>query len=79
MAFDTYHYVQSLKKAGFTEQQAAVQADALSQVIDINLATKSDVRDLAVAIDRMGDKITIRLGGLVVVGIGVLAAMKFFA
>lgn len=79
MAFDTYHYVQHLKKAGFTEQQAAAQADALSQVIDTNLATKADIRDLAVAIDRMGDKITVRLGGLVVVGIGVLAAMKFFA
>ena len=48
-------------------------------MIDINLATKADIRDLAVAIDRMGDKITLRLGGLVVAGIAVLAAMKVFA
>ena len=79
MAFDTYHFVQHLKKAGFSEEQAAAQAGALTQVIDINLATKADIRDLAVAIDRMGDKITLRLGGLVVAGIAVLAAMKVFA
>jgi capsule polysaccharide export protein KpsE/RkpR len=79
MAFDSYHYVQHLKKAGFSEAQAAAQADALTQVIDINLATKADIRDLAVAIDRMGDKITIRLGGLVVAGVAVLAAMRVFA
>ncbi len=44
-----------------------------------NLATKADIRDLAIAIERMGDKITIRLGGLSVIGVSVLAAMKFFA
>ncbi len=79
MAFDTYHFVQQLKRAGFSEEQAAAQADALTQVIDLNLATKADIRDLAVAIDRMGDRITIRLGGLLVVGVFVLVAMKFFA
>ena len=79
MAFDTYHFVQQLKRAGFSEEQAAAQADALTQVIDLNLATKADIRDLAVAIDRMGDRITIRLGGLLVVGVFVLAAMKFFS
>lgn len=29
-------------------------------------------------IDEMGSKMTIRLGGMLVVGVGVLAAMKFF-
>ena len=78
MAFDTYHYVQRLKKAGFSEEQAAAQADALTQVIDLNLATKADIRELVLAIDRMGDQVTIRLGGLVVAGIAVLAALDIF-
>ena len=44
--FDTHAYVKKLQEAGFTAQQAEVQAEALLAVIDENLATKSDIEML---------------------------------
>ncbi|MGH8570390.1 MAG: DUF1640 domain-containing protein [Gammaproteobacteria bacterium] len=44
--FDTYAYVKKLKEAGFTEEQAGAQAEALAGVVDANLATKHDIATL---------------------------------
>jgi predicted phage-related endonuclease len=43
IAFDTLAYAKKLKKVGFTEEQAEVQAEALAQIIDERLATKQDI------------------------------------
>ncbi|MGH8646289.1 MAG: DUF1640 domain-containing protein, partial [Gammaproteobacteria bacterium] len=45
--FDTYAYVKKLKAAGFTEEQAGAQAEALASVVDANLATKHDIAMLS--------------------------------
>ena len=41
--FDTLTYAKMLQEAGFTAQQAEVQAEALRAVVDQNLATKQDL------------------------------------
>ncbi len=46
VSFDTYAYVKKLKAAGFTEEQAGAQAEALASVVDANLATKHDITAL---------------------------------
>ncbi len=107
VAFDTLSYAKKLKSAGFSETQAEVQAEALAEVFETNLATKQDLanlrrdlkqdvadlrrdietlrtevkNDIATVrseIDQMGMKLTIRLGGMLVVAVGVLAAMRYF-
>ena len=35
-----------MKSAGFTEQQAEIQAEALAEIIENNLATKRDLKEL---------------------------------
>lgn len=45
-AFDTLAYAKKLKEAGFTETQAEAQAEALRAVVDSNLATKQDLKEL---------------------------------
>lgn len=96
-AFDTLAYAKKLKEAGFTEQQAEVQAEALRAVVDANLATKQDVallqreikesesglrrdmKELETTLRRdmkeIESRITWRLGGLIVAGVGVLAVL----
>jgi predicted phage-related endonuclease len=84
--FDTLMYAKKLKEAGFSERQAEIQAEALKEVIDNSLATKQDIielkreikdvennlkRDIKEAMDR----IIIRLGSLLVIAVGVLAAI----
>ena len=77
--FDTLTYAKKLREAGFTEQQAEAQAEALKAVVDDNVATKQDLKELEARITRemkqMESRITIRLGGMNVAAVVVLAVL----
>ena len=45
LAIDTLRYMKRLKAAGFTEEQAEVQAEALAEAIRDSLVTKADLVD----------------------------------
>ena len=79
VVFDTLAYAKKLRGAGFTEQQAEVQAEALAQIIDERLATKQDIqelrRDIIEMEQRLTYKLTIRLGTMLVAAVGVVAAL----
>lgn len=51
--FDTLHYAQTLKEAGFSEKQAEtlvkVQQKSLSECLDTTLATKADIQEIRAA------------------------------
>ena len=68
VAFDTLAYARRLRQAGFSEEQAEVQAEALAAVVTETLATKQDLRELEY-------RLTIRLGTIVTVGVGSVAAL----
>jgi len=50
--FDTHSYVKKLKAVGFTEEQAEVQTEVVSVLIDEKLATKQDLKDLESCLKR---------------------------
>jgi hypothetical protein len=86
MAFDTLSYARRLRQAGVPEAQAEAMADATRELVVSDFATKGDVaslkNDLAAleqrimaAIDTTGLRLTMRMGGLVAVGVAVLAAI----
>ena len=50
LAFDTHEYIKELKAAGFTEEQAEVQARTLKNIIDNDLASKQSLKELEVAL-----------------------------
>lgn len=68
---DTQRLVTSLKKRGFTEDQALGITDALREIDLSALATKGDIRELEL---RIINKLGALLGG----GIVILAAMNYF-
>jgi hypothetical protein len=49
-SFDTLTYSKKLQDAGFTARQAEAQAEALRQIVEDNLATKRDLKDLEAAL-----------------------------
>jgi hypothetical protein len=51
IALDTLAYVKALREAGFTEQQAEGQAQALAAAMTDSLATKHDLREFEARID----------------------------
>ncbi|NOQ46223.1 MAG: DUF1640 domain-containing protein [Desulfobulbaceae bacterium] len=79
ITFDTHAYVKKLKAAGFTEQQAEVQAEALVDLVENRLATKQDLKELEVALrhdlKELELRLTIRLGALIAGAIALVAAL----
>jgi hypothetical protein len=72
IAFDTLAFTKKMKSAGFSEQQAEAQAEAIAELVEGQLATKRDLKELE-------DRLTIRLGkmlawstGLIIVVLGAM-------
>ncbi|MBF0538539.1 MAG: DUF1640 domain-containing protein [Nitrospirae bacterium] len=73
LIFDTHAYVKKLKAVGFTEEQAEVQAEAMSGLIEEGLATKRDLKELEL-------RLSIRLGTIMTAGVAAIAVlMKLFS
>ena len=68
IVFDTRAIVKELAEAGMPEKQAEVLARSQATLINETLATKQDLKKLEL-------RLTIRLGSLMVVAIGVVAAL----
>ena len=88
--FDTHAFVKELTQAGMPEQQAEVLARSQATLIDEKLATKEDLTNLELATKRdlkeletrfghrlkeLELRLTLRLGSMMVVAIGVVAAL----
>ena len=70
--FDTLAYAKKLKAAGFTDDQAEIQAQILVEIIEERLATKQDLKELEL---RLKLDLTLRLGGMLVAGIAIVATL----
>ena len=71
IAFDTLTYAKKFIAAGFTQQQAEVQAEALSEIIDEKLATKQDLRELEY-------RLIIRVGVMLAATIAIIVSLLKF-
>jgi len=75
ITFDTLKFANTPKEVGVLPAQAEAEARALSEVLEVNLkdlATKDDLRN---AIDFLEQRLIIKLGGLMALSIGIVAAL----
>lgn len=56
--FDVIAYVRRLKAAGVSQEQAEIQVEILSEIIEKNIATKQDLREQEL-------RIIVKLGGFI--------------
>ena len=68
IVFDTHALVKELTEAGMPEAQAEVLARSQANLIDEKLATKEDLKELE-------RRLTMRLGSMMVVAVGAVAAL----
>ncbi len=68
IAFDTLAYAKRLKAAGFNEEQTEALASAQAELIEERLATKQDLKELEY-------RLIIRLGGMMVIPVGIVATL----
>jgi hypothetical protein len=73
---DTHASIKKLVAVGFTERQAEVLVEEHTRLADDQLATKQDIKGLKHDIKELELRMTIKMGGMMVVIIGVLAALK---
>ena len=67
MVFNSLNYAKRLEQAGFTRQQAEVQANIMTEIVDEKMVTKQDLRELEY-------RLLIRLGCMLAAGLTLLAA-----
>ena len=79
IVFDTRAFVKELAEAGMPEKQAEVLARSQATLIDEKLATKQGLKELEALLRRdmkeLELRLTIRLGSMMVVAIGAVAAL----
>jgi predicted RNase H-like nuclease (RuvC/YqgF family) len=84
--FDTLKFARRLEAAGFQTDQATAfaeaQRDAFAEAVETQLATKEDIYHLDKRLETMQFQMkeleihmTLRLGSIMVVGIGVIATL----
>jgi hypothetical protein len=88
--FDTYAYIKKLQAVGFTEEQTAVQAETFAGLIDEQLATKRDLKELELSLRReikemetslrhemkeLESRLIIRLAAMIAASIAVVATL----
>ena len=76
--FDKLIYIDRLKRAGITDEQARAHAEAMDEALRESVATRRDVQtlrhDIALAVKDM----TIRTGAMLAALFAALASIKFF-
>ena len=75
LAFDTHKYVKRLTAVGMPEKQAEVIAYEQRSLIEDQLATKHDIAEVKRDIKESEQRLIIRLGGMMIAGFGVIAAL----
>lgn len=66
--FNALKYTQELEGVGFTREQAEKSVKILMEIMQENLATKQDIKELEL-------RMTINLGSLIVLTVGVMTAI----
>ncbi|HVC61546.1 MAG TPA: hypothetical protein VND19_14435 [Acetobacteraceae bacterium] len=89
-AFDTLAYAKRLRDAGIPPQEAEAHAEAAREFIMAELVTKPDLaavradlqasnattrRELEAAMETLGLRLTVRLGGMLAIGLSVMTAI----
>jgi hypothetical protein len=72
LVFDTLEYANKLKDAGFTQQQAEVLAKEQATLVENNLATTRDLKELEL-------RLFVKIGSMIVGATAILLAANFFA
>ncbi len=72
MVFDTLKSVEELQEAGIPENQAKAQVRVFQRIIESDLATKRDIKELRQEMRELEYRLTIKTGLMLVASTGVI-------
>lgn len=74
--FNALKYTKDLESAGFSREQAEATLNMLYGFVENNLATKQDTTDIRHAIETLEYKMTVKLGAMLVVAVGLIVGLQ---
>lgn len=78
--FNVLMYARKLEAVGFSREQAETQMQMLSELVEGNLASKQDLKNLELQIkqdvERLEYRLTIKLGTIVTIALGAFTALS---
>ena len=75
IAFDTLKYAKRLKDSGVPDKQAEAEAEALAEVLEVNLKDLSTKEDLRRDLRELEQRMIIKLGGMMMAAIVIVATL----
>lgn len=72
ISFDTHENVKKLKASGFTRQQAVAQTNIIAKLVEEQLVSRQYLDE---RLKELEYRLIIRLGGMLVVAIGIVATL----
>jgi len=75
ITFDTLKYANTLKKAGVSHELAEAQAEALSDVLELNIKDLVTREYLDTRLIQLEQRMTIKLGTMLTVAVGAMVAL----
>jgi len=75
IAFDTLKYSKRLKEAGVPDKQAEAEAEALAEVLEVNLKDLATKEDLRRDLRELEQRMVIKLGGMMMASIAIVATL----
>jgi hypothetical protein len=77
--FNAFKYSKQLEEAGFSREQAEIQLQVITEIVEGDLATKQDLKiavsNLENKMQQLEYRIVIKLGGLLIVGFTTMATL----
>ena len=77
--FNTLQYAKKLEDVGFSRSQAEAQVLILTEIIEGDVATKQDIKDLEFKLLALEHRLVIKLsavmGSMITIGIGIAVAI----
>lgn len=74
--FNALRYTQELERVGFTKEQAEMTMNLIHQFAENGLATKEDILVLKHSIETLEHKMTIKMGTMLALAVGLLVALQ---
>ena len=74
--FDSLGYVRRLQEGGVERTQAEAHADAARDFILGGVATKGDIERLETKLELLEQRLTIKLGGFLVIAVSAIVALE---
>ena len=75
MKYNAFQYLDDMRKAGVPGKQAEIIAKGMTEFAESELATKKDIELLQRNLKELELRLTVRLGGIMVLGVSVLTAI----